>query len=206
MSATNPSQAYHYYSLVPAKCAGSSAAPRPYGSLLIDLAGRRTSLPVSAIALAIPYYHLHQRILAMRTARVRFTPIRAAMSRVIALLAFAVAVTATVPAAAAQTPKNTVRELLISYAKSGPSEKDRDDLLSIAKTGKNARGTAVVVTIDGEPVDTTGGVSPLDHVVDSPLSAFDTEYETDDNGVSILTRIQLVTQPRRSAPAPAPDR
>lgn len=72
-------------------------APRSYGSLLIDLAGRCSGLRIGAPALADESSHLHQRIIAMtvRTSRVSF--IRTAAACAFAAVAILAACEAKLP-------------------------------------------------------------------------------------------------------------
>ncbi|CAN5873501.1 hypothetical protein BH23GEM9_BH23GEM9_07510 [soil metagenome] len=55
----------------------AGAEPRAYGAMLIDIASRTHTLPVTAAALADPPTDLERRILAMTTNFPRFRPLRA---------------------------------------------------------------------------------------------------------------------------------
>ncbi len=70
-----------------------------YGSLLIDLAGRCTGLPVGAPALADESSHLEQRLLAMKPTSIRFASLRGASQAAIALVTLVAACEARLPTA-----------------------------------------------------------------------------------------------------------
>jgi hypothetical protein len=72
-------------------------AAHSYGSLLIDLAGRCTSLPVGAPALADESSHLEQRLIAMKPTVVRFAFLRSATFAAVALLGLVVACESRLP-------------------------------------------------------------------------------------------------------------
>lgn len=73
------------------------AAPRSYGSLLIDVAQQATALRLSALALADDSSHLHQRILAMKPIVPRFARVRAGVAAMFAFAGVLVACQATLP-------------------------------------------------------------------------------------------------------------
>jgi bla regulator protein blaR1 len=73
---------------------------RSYGTLLIDLAGRCSGLPVGAPALADRSSHLERRLLAMLPTRPRLTRVRAAALGTVAALALLAACEAKMPTAA----------------------------------------------------------------------------------------------------------
>lgn len=72
-------------------------APRAYGSLLIDLAGRCSGFPAGAPALADTSSHLERRLVAMRPDRTRFPLVRAAGAGALALVAILAACEAKMP-------------------------------------------------------------------------------------------------------------
>lgn len=74
-------------------------APRSYGSLLIDLAGRCSGLRVGAPALADESSHLEQRLLAMKPTSVRFAHVRGISLAALAMLAILAACEAKMPTA-----------------------------------------------------------------------------------------------------------
>lgn len=79
------------------------AAPRDYGSMLIDLADRRSALPLGAPALAdvgLNGSHLERRIRAMTTPRPRRPLLRASLFGALAVAATLAACEARVPTAA----------------------------------------------------------------------------------------------------------
>jgi hypothetical protein len=73
------------------------AAPRPYASLLIDVAQHASALRLSALALADDSSHLEQRILAMKPNVPRFARLRSGFAAVFALTGAVVACQATLP-------------------------------------------------------------------------------------------------------------
>jgi len=73
------------------------AAPRSYGSLLIDVAQHASALRLSALALADDSSHLRQRILAMTPGVPRFARLRAALAAAFAFAGVLVACQATLP-------------------------------------------------------------------------------------------------------------
>jgi len=73
------------------------AAPRSYGSLLIDVAENASALRLSALALADDSSHLHQRILAMKPHVPRFALVRGTVAGAFALVALVAACQATLP-------------------------------------------------------------------------------------------------------------
>ena len=70
---------------------------RPYGSLLIDIAGRCAGHRVGALALADRPSHLERRLLAMKNMTPRFTIVRTGVLASIALLSAAMACEARIP-------------------------------------------------------------------------------------------------------------
>ena len=72
-------------------------APRAYGSLLIDLAGRCSGFSAGAPALADTTSHLERRLVAMRPERPRFPLIRAVGAGALALVAVLAACEAKMP-------------------------------------------------------------------------------------------------------------
>lgn len=83
-----------------ARVLGRGAAPRSYGSLLIDVAQHASTLRASALALADDASHLYQRILAMTPAVPRFARARAGLAAAIAIAGVVIACQATLPAPA----------------------------------------------------------------------------------------------------------
>jgi beta-lactamase regulating signal transducer with metallopeptidase domain len=73
---------------------------RPYGSLLIDIAGQCAGHRVGALALADRTSHLERRLLAMKNTHPRFTAVRTGALGAIALLAVLVACEARLPTSA----------------------------------------------------------------------------------------------------------
>jgi hypothetical protein len=74
--------------------------PRPYGSLLIDIAGQSAGHRIGALALADRTSHLERRLLAMKHSRTRFALARAGALCAIAFLSVAVACEARLPTSA----------------------------------------------------------------------------------------------------------
>ena len=74
--------------------------PRPYGSLLIDIAGQSAGHRIGALALADRTSHLERRLLAMRHSRTRFAFARTGVLCAIAFLSVAVACEARMPTSA----------------------------------------------------------------------------------------------------------
>ncbi|MEO5816149.1 MAG: M56 family metallopeptidase [Gemmatimonadaceae bacterium] len=74
--------------------------PRPYGSLLIDIAGQSAGHRIGALALADRTSHLERRLLAMKHSRTRFAFARAGVLCAIALLSVGVACEARMPTSA----------------------------------------------------------------------------------------------------------
>ncbi|MEO8336443.1 MAG: M56 family metallopeptidase [bacterium] len=74
--------------------------PRPYGSLLIDIAGLSAGHRIGALALADKTSHLERRLLAMKHSRTRFAFARAGVLCAIALLSVGVACEARMPTSA----------------------------------------------------------------------------------------------------------
>ncbi len=74
--------------------------PRPYGSLLIDIAGQSAGHRIGALALADRTSHLERRLLAMKHSRTRFGFARAGVLCAIAFLSVAVACEARMPTSA----------------------------------------------------------------------------------------------------------
>ena len=96
-------------------------APRPYGALLIDLAGEYAGLRVGALALADGSSHLERRLLAMTRTRTRLALARAAALGAVATLSIAMACEARLPTSAevdamnvASAEKAAVRTNLIA--------------------------------------------------------------------------------------------
>lgn len=73
------------------------AAPRSYGSLLIDVAQHASALRLNALALADDSSHLHQRILAMKPTVPRFARLRGGLAAAVAFTGVLVACQATLP-------------------------------------------------------------------------------------------------------------
>jgi beta-lactamase regulating signal transducer with metallopeptidase domain len=73
------------------------AAPRSYGSLLIDVAQHASALRLSALALADDSTHLQQRILAMKPIIPRFARLRGGLAATFAFTGVLVACQATLP-------------------------------------------------------------------------------------------------------------
>lgn len=74
--------------------------PRPYGTLLIDLAGQCAGHRVGALALADRTSHLERRLLAMKNRQPRFTLVRTGALGAIAMLSIAMACEARLPTSA----------------------------------------------------------------------------------------------------------
>jgi beta-lactamase regulating signal transducer with metallopeptidase domain len=72
-------------------------APRPYGTLLIDLAERCSGLGIGAAALTDASSHLEQRLLAMETRSSRFASLRASTLGAVAIIAIVAACEAKLP-------------------------------------------------------------------------------------------------------------
>lgn len=112
------------------------AAPRSYGSLLIDVAQQASSLRLSALALADDSSHLRQRILAMKPTVPRFAQLRGAIAAAFVLAAVLGACQATLPTDA---------------------EVDQMDAASATRTARELAkaehgDTAVAYTVDGRTV------------------------------------------------------
>lgn len=73
---------------------------RPYGALLIDIAGRCAGHRVGALALADRTSHLERRLLAMKNTQPRFTLVRTGALGVIAMLSIVMACEARLPTSA----------------------------------------------------------------------------------------------------------
>jgi TonB-dependent SusC/RagA subfamily outer membrane receptor len=126
-------------------------APRTYGTLLIDLAARCSSLPVGASALADTSSHLEQRLLAMKPLRRPFAAIRGAALGTFALFALLAAGAARVPTAGAQEPAPRARD-------------------SVATDRIAGEKNAPVVIINGVVVYGNGkGGSTPDQIIDQTL-------------------------------------
>ena len=74
--------------------------PRPYGALLIDIAGQCAGLRVGALALADKTTHLERRLLAMKPTRSRFSAMRIGVLGSFAALATLIACEARMPTSA----------------------------------------------------------------------------------------------------------
>ena len=74
--------------------------PRPYGALLIDIAGQYAGLRVGALALADGTSHLERRLLAMNRSRTRLALVRTALLGAVATLSVAMACEARLPTSA----------------------------------------------------------------------------------------------------------
>jgi len=112
------------------------AAPRSYGSLLIDVAQNASSLRLSALALADDSSHLRQRILAMKPTIPRFAHVRGSIAAAFALAGLLVACQATLPTDA---------------------EVDQMDVASATRSARalakaEHADTAVTYTVDGRTV------------------------------------------------------
>jgi beta-lactamase regulating signal transducer with metallopeptidase domain len=75
-------------------------APRSYGTLLIDVAQRASTMRLSALALADDSSHLHQRILAMKPVAPRLPFVRAGVAGAFTLVALLGACASELPTAA----------------------------------------------------------------------------------------------------------
>jgi bla regulator protein blaR1 len=75
-------------------------APRSYGTLLIDVAQRASTMRLSALALADDSSHLHQRILAMKPVAPRLPFVRASVAGAFTLATILAACTTELPTAA----------------------------------------------------------------------------------------------------------
>jgi beta-lactamase regulating signal transducer with metallopeptidase domain len=74
--------------------------PRPYGALLIDIAGQCAGHRVGALALADRTSHLERRLLAMKNTQPRFTLVRTAALGAVAMLSIVMACEARLPTSA----------------------------------------------------------------------------------------------------------
>jgi beta-lactamase regulating signal transducer with metallopeptidase domain len=74
--------------------------PRPYGALLIDIAGRCAGHRVGVLALADRTSHLERRLLAMKNTQRRFTLVRTGALGAIAMLSIVMACEARLPTSA----------------------------------------------------------------------------------------------------------
>lgn len=74
--------------------------PRPYGTLLIDIAGQCAGHRVGALALADRTSHLERRLLAMKNTQQRFTLVRTGALGAIAMLSIVMACEARLPTSA----------------------------------------------------------------------------------------------------------
>lgn len=74
--------------------------PRPYGALLIDIAGQCAGHRVGALALADRTSHLERRLLAMKNTQQRFTLVRTGALGAIAMLSIVMACEARLPTSA----------------------------------------------------------------------------------------------------------
>jgi outer membrane receptor protein involved in Fe transport len=124
-----------------------SAAPASYGALLIDVAERASVIRLSALALADDTSHLHQRILAMRPAPVRFALQRGGAALLLGTIALLAACAAELPTAA------DIQRMDASTAAAGAR-------LLLPKTAD----TAMAYIVDGAPMaaDEARALAPAD--------------------------------------------
>jgi len=78
----------------------AGSTPGSYGALLIDVAERASLIRLNALALADDSSHLHQRILAMKPERARFSLARGGVAASLGLVALLAACAADMPTAA----------------------------------------------------------------------------------------------------------
>jgi hypothetical protein len=156
------------------------AAPRSYGSLLIDVAQHASVLRLSALALADDSSHLYQRILAMKPTVPRFARLRGGLAAAFALAGVLVACQASLPTDAeiermdVATAARAARELAkarhadtaVAYAVDGTTATASDaSALAAAAVARvqivtGAKGTPTQINIQTrEPASTTAGDS-----------------------------------------------
>ena len=136
-------------------------APRSYGTLLIDLAGRCSGLPVGAPALADRASHLERRLLAMLPTRARHTRVRAAALGAVAALALLAACEAKMPTSAdvdqMDASKATATAQHLSFMKVGdPNTTYTVDGKSVSATEAQAIAPNQIATIDVRKEDKDG--------------------------------------------------
>ena len=137
--------------------------PRPYGALLIDIAGQYAGLRVGALALADGTSHLERRLLAMNRSRTRLALVRTALLGAVATLSVAMACEARLPTSAevdqmnvASIEKTAMKAKLL--AESG--EEDRAyyvDDAAVTAAEAHAMGTSRIATVNITKNKTPGG-------------------------------------------------
>lgn len=138
-------------------------APRSYGSLLIDLAGRCSGLRVGAPALADETSHLELRLLAMKRRTPRFAAARSIAFAGAALLALLAACEAKLPTAtevadmnAASAERGARKIALISAEDSGATTYKVDGVVVSAAAAK-AIAAEKIASIEVEKRETASG-------------------------------------------------
>lgn len=156
-------------------------APRSYGTLLIDLAGRCSGLRIGAPALADESSHLHQRLIAMTPRTSRFTAARATVAAALAGIALLAACEAKLPTqtevngmtaatatASAQKlhllssdsadAQYRVNGVVVSAAEASAIPANRIASIEVLKGSAAPNGKALVSITTRQPGDTASGV------------------------------------------------
>ena len=140
----------------------SGVAARPYGTLLIDIAGQYAGLRLGALALADRTTHLERRLLAMKPTRSRFGIARAASLAAVAAVLVVAACESRLPTAAevatldaAKIEADAVQSKLI--AERAPRQYIVDDVVTTAAVAKaiaaDRIATINVIRGDGKTPD-----------------------------------------------------
>jgi beta-lactamase regulating signal transducer with metallopeptidase domain len=158
-------------------------SPREYGSLLVDVAERAAPWRFAAMALSDGSSHLHQRILAMQSARIKHFAVRAAFAVVVGLTGLLAACEAKMPTAA---------------------EIDRMDASQVAKRARgfaSTRGDTVLVwSVDGvETTEAAAKAIPADSIATMNVSGVNPAYGN--LHIYIVTKrgAEAAREPRRVA-------
>ena len=137
--------------------------PRPYGALLIDIAGQYAGLRVGALALADGTSHLERRLLAMNRSRTRLALVRTALLGAVATLSVAMACEARLPTSAevdqmnvASIEKTAMKaKLLAESGEEGRAYYVDDAAVTAAEA--HAMGTSRIATVNITKNKTPGG-------------------------------------------------
>lgn len=145
---------------------------RPYGALLIDIAGQCSGLRIGALPLADTPTHLERRLLAMRPTRARYLAVRMAVLGSVAALSVLVACEARMPtsseiasmdAASARTsavkaklldeqakPVYLVDGVVVSAEEAMSISAARIASIDVSKPKGDERGQLSIITVDGK--------------------------------------------------------
>lgn len=206
------------------------APARAYGAMLIDLAGRRSALPLGAPALADTGSHLERRILAMTSPRPRHTLLRGLALGAAALVAVLAACEARVPTSAeiekadvgavqkslAAVPGDGITEYrvdgkVVTEAEAKALPADRIATMDVRRTKEApsgaTRSVVSIMTTDRLPAKTADG-TPLRVRVDSSVTIRATGPEAlriRDGSAAGFTLIDGVRATAESMKALSPD-